>query len=98
MSRLRVPLFDGSLFTWQGTFGAADASDLEPTAGLGRNHRARVWDDACDEGFEVRSPRTGRYVLFVLQRTIVDDANEVTGWEYTSYGEARRITIVVAND
>jgi len=96
-NRLRVPLFDGSLFTWDGCQGATEASMLEPTC-LGARHCSRVWDDACDEGFEVRSPRTGHIVLFVLSGELRDAAGEVVGWTYASCGEARTFTITVAND
>lgn len=45
---LPVPTHDGRTFTWTGKRGVVEASTL------GRGFASRVWNDACDTGFQVR--------------------------------------------
>lgn len=60
---LSVPVYSGEDFAWEGREGAAFASELAPTGG---RIMGRLYRDSVDEGFVVRSPRTGRSKLFFL--------------------------------
>jgi hypothetical protein len=76
---LTIPTHDGSLFTWHDKLGVIDASDL------GRRVSARVWADSCDDGFRIRSPRTGAEQLFVFSHVEKDKEGDVCFWEYVSH-------------
>jgi hypothetical protein len=54
-----VPVHSGAKFDWHEGVGATDASTLGP------RWSSRVWADAADVGFVVRSQRTGKTMLFV---------------------------------
>lgn len=75
----------------------ADASDLPK--GLVR----RVYDDACDEGFALKSARTGSVVVYTVSETKRDAEGDVTSWEFTPIPEhAAKMThparLVIFND
>jgi hypothetical protein len=42
-----------------------------------------LYDDACDEGFKIRSDRTGHEEIFALSRLVTDEG-ELTAIIYTS--------------
>lgn len=87
-----VPVHDGDKISWVTSEkrGWIDASDLaRPMCG-------RIYDDACDVGFKVRSPRTGAVKLFVLVRTF-DDGEDVTAWHFVAADDPD-LVIDVAND
>lgn len=85
-----VPIHSGENITWNGTCGIVDASDL------GGKVDDRVWADACDVGFKVRSNRTGKEVLFIQDAVITNSDGEVEATVYKS--QDGRITIKVVND
>lgn len=60
---LNVPVHSGDDFTWEGREGCAFTSDL-----IAGNQRlmGRLFRDSIDEGFFVRSHRTGKSKLFFL--------------------------------
>lgn len=58
------PVHNARNFNWCGTYGSCEASDLAP---LGVKWFGRVWQDACDVGMVLHSPRTGNDVLFLLK-------------------------------
>lgn len=61
---LPIPTHCASKFSWDHDYkGAAEASDFGP---LGTKWFDRVWSDAADEGFIVKSPKTGTEKLFTL--------------------------------
>ena len=72
-----LPTHDGSKFDWSTGIGIADASDFRGTKLLGR-----VYQDACDAGFIVRSHRTGREKAFVEARVERWRDGEVKYWEF----------------
>ena len=58
----------------------AEASDLE------NRHLERIYDDACDVGFAVKSHLTGHVVTIVMTTPIYrgeGEDREVSGWHYT---------------
>ena len=54
----------------------SEASDMQ------NRHLQRLFDDACDVGFNVRL-NTGELVTFALSN-VVKVEGEVTAWEYTA--------------
>lgn len=76
---LTLPIHDGAKFTWTrktghdavgcpAAMGMVDESDL---SGTRRGVSGRVWADACDEGFYIRSHRTGALVLFTYHHDVM---------------------------
>ena len=52
---------------------------------LPRNAIGRLYDDACDEGIAVLSPRSGQVVTFALYNELTSGAGsdrEVAGWVF----------------
>ena len=65
----------------------AEASDLD------NRHLERLYDDACDIGFAVKSEKTGNVVVFVMQSPIYHgegEDRELTGWQYVPTSESFR--------
>jgi hypothetical protein len=87
----QIPVHDGRLFAWEGNVGACDRSDLGP-----KGMCDRIYDDACDVGFYVRSHKTGKYVLFVLHHQEPTKDSEVGAWHFSS--QCAKFNIVVFND
>lgn len=83
MVRMYIPEYDIRVFTWMKTngewLGSTDVSDLK-SLGL---VWTRVYDDACDVGFMVRSP-TGARKLFTLVSEKKDAEGDVLYWEFVS--------------
>jgi len=84
-----VPVHDGRKFTWNGKVGSAEVSDFNPATLAGR-----LFGDACDVGFYVVSPRTGRKVLF-FEVGVDRRDGEVTSYRYESNDGFR---VIVFND
>lgn len=81
------------------------ASDLGPLRNGPR--WGRVWNDACDEGFIMLSPETGREVIFTLAETHHDQDSDVTDWIFKPYTHrmpadvkvhVERMNVIVWND
>lgn len=92
-----LPTLDGSRFLWSNLKGTAFVSDVANAKQL----FGRVWNDACDVGFFIRSHRTCRNELFILSNTLKDNEGDVQGWEFESVREdekGRRVVVTVFND
>lgn len=77
---LTIPCHPGRHFTWDSKMGVAFASDLP------EHYASKVWADATDVGFYVRSERTGKFRLFCLGKVIKNDTTgEIVGEEYYSH-------------
>jgi len=80
MSRLLVPVFSTKQFTYDPetkTF-IAEMSDL-PSSPF-----KRVYDDACDVGFELESHKTGKRILFTLAAENKLDEGDIASWLFLS--------------
>ncbi len=64
--------------------GSAFASDME------NRHLQRIYDDACDIGFAVKSSVTGVVVVYVMTEVKRDRENDITHWEYVPTSESIR--------
>jgi len=65
----------------------SEASDLD------NRHLERLYDDACDVGFAVRSEQTGNVVVFVMTspfHTGEGEDREIAGWHYVPTTESFR--------
>ena len=81
----------GDLFTWVDGIGAIEISDLHGRVGT---FFQKIYDDAADIGFAVKSHKTGRSMIFVLNG---DHGSAGPFWEYESLDNPK-IKIHVFND
>jgi hypothetical protein len=88
--------YSSNRFTWSPESRSliAEVSDL--------NHPepfARVFDDALDVGFKVRSEKTGKVVLFILWQEHHNADSELTWWEFRPHPRSTLdVTVTVFND
>jgi hypothetical protein len=80
MAMLQVPELSTKSFTWTGRTGVCEASDLG-RAEIG----GRIYDDACDYGFALRSEKTG-VVLLMAETTPDVREGEVLACRFKSIG------------
>jgi hypothetical protein len=84
------------LFTWSDADGCgiADVSDLGPEPFI------RVYPDACDQGLELVSSRTGRTERFYVHETLRSPEGELQGWRLEPVSKALRgkASLLVIND
>ncbi len=57
----------------------------------------QVFDDACDQGFELMSARTGKKVKVTLSKTHKREG-DITHWEFLPYGDDSFDSLIVFND
>jgi hypothetical protein len=88
MAKLQAPIYDGKVFTWNGLTAWVDASDLS-----GGSFKSKLFSDAEDKGFYIRSHRTGKVLMFTLVDELYE-SDEFTGWEF----RCDRFKVIVAND
>lgn len=88
---LPLPTHAGSLFTWTKKVGVVEASTL------GRGHTGRVWDDACDAGFAVRSERTGVIKVFAYDHAVGRSIEDVEAHVYIAV-DGSGVEVHVLND
>jgi len=83
--------YPASIFSvMPGNVYTADASDLR------QGHLGRIWDDACDQGFQVTDP-IGT-LTFVVTSVVRDEREgEVVAWNYTCH-EYPSISAYIWND
>lgn len=87
----RLPVHDSRIFTWSGKTGCIEASDLPRAAAF----VGRVYDDAVDVGFHVKSHRTGRTMLFVEVEPAKNSEGEVVAF---CFAGDDGIVVEVVND
>jgi hypothetical protein len=64
-----------------------EASDMD------NRHLERLYDDACDVGFAVKSENTGKVITFVMQSPFYHgngEDRELAGWHYVPTSESFR--------
>jgi hypothetical protein len=71
-----VPVHQGGQFFWRDHVGYADASDI------GGRYYGRVYRDAADVGFKVKSGRTGRVLTFFFAGNTRDDEGDLLYTEF----------------
>ena len=53
---------------------------------LGVRPFVRMYSDACDEGIEIYSDKTGKVSRWVIQETCYDDDGDITCWKLEPTG------------
>ena len=88
---MRLPVIEFSslmfLYTDRDKTFTAEASDLD------NRHLQRLYDDACDVGFAIRSIKTGHVVVYVMTSPIYHgegEDREIGGWNYIVSSESAR--------
>lgn len=87
-SKSHVPVFDGRLFAWEGNLGTCEMSSIPDF------RVSQVNKDSLDEGFYVKSHKTGTLKLFIFDRPR-RIAGDVISLQFKS---TDGITIEVFND
>lgn len=77
-------------FSWANGEGVSEASDLRVNAAI---PGSRIWDDACDYGFEVIGKNETILFLFI-DFLMSRGGDEVDGWKYISSCGRYKITIL----
>lgn len=75
---LPLPTHSGKLFTWTGNKGVVEASTL------GRSFSGRVWNDACDTGFDVVGRMSIKTFVYEAALSHSGDVSDVYGFRYKS--------------
>lgn len=98
MTVLRVNSISSQEFTFtEGTF-SKEVSDFHNNPGF---LHQRVYDDACDEGFAIRSEITGREEVFVFWEEHKNIDGDVTHWTYLPERRSlrtRNVKVIIWND
>jgi len=85
---MTLPLIEFSTdnFTYhaQAQTFVSEASEME------NRHLQRMYDDACDVGFSMKSSKTGRVVVYVLVDTVIDDDDGIQYWIFEPTAESVR--------
>lgn len=76
----------------------AEASDFNGLPFKFDHLLARVWDDACDVGFELVSARTGEKVVVTLVDEKTDNEGSILFWEFAPYRNESFNKVVIFND
>ncbi len=63
----------------------------------------QAFDDACDEGFQIESVKTGARVLFTFDRVEKDAEGDIVAWHFAVYNPRSNpvfsgMTAVIFND
>jgi len=87
-------MFNTNEFSYKNRKFTAEASDFK---GRFQSMFKQIFDDACDEGFELKSARTGKVVEVILVETVRYD-NEIQFWMFTPYCNDSFDSLIVFND
>jgi len=78
---------------------------LVEASDIGFRRLERLYDDACDEGVVLLSPRTGNEVRWYLTQTVTDGEGDVLEWVFKPCPESvsknadlRALTLRILND
>lgn len=90
--KLNVPVYSSKFFSYHKETNTlvAEHSDMNNAPILNR-----IYDDACDVGFKIRSERTGVEKLFFFIHTDMYN-DEIAGWRFQS--EDGDFNALVIND
>lgn len=93
MSKLTVPIYNSQEFIWSHFVGTAFLTDL---CGRGKLY-ARLYDDALDEGLQVKSRATGRIITFFLHERTNGDPCEFVFHSVDAPGQSGKYKLRVLN-
>lgn len=89
--KLNVPVYSSKFFSYHKETNTlvAEHSDMNNAPILNR-----IYDDACDVGFKIRSERTGVEKLFYFTHVDKDGEGDVAGWNFEcNDGEFKALVI-----
>lgn len=89
-------MFNTDQFSYKDRKFSAFASDFDKFAFS--QMFTQVFDDACDQGFEITSARTGKKVKMTLSETHRDREGDLTHWEFIPYRNDSFDSLIVFND
>lgn len=58
----------------------------------------RIFDDACDVGFKIRSAKTDNTEVFVLTEIERDSDGDIAWWKFKSLNAKLNVSVTVFND
>lgn len=80
-------------------FWKADNSFTTFASGLrGFNFTGRIFNDSVDEGFVMKSGKTGREVIFNLKKIERDADDDIMFWSFTGVHGSKTFTVKIFND
>jgi hypothetical protein len=88
---MKFPLieFPSKMFT----YNKADKTLTCEASTMENRHLQRLYDDACDVGFAVKSDKTNHVIVYVMTSPIYHgqgEDREIGGWAYTVSSESMR--------
>jgi hypothetical protein len=92
--------FPSTMFMWHNKDRVLSADVSELTCGNGfRNPFTRIYNDACDEGFAIRSNYTNTLVVFAVSHVEVREG-DILWWDLkpVKLGDNKLVTVRVFND
>jgi len=70
-------------------YDKGDKTFSAEASSLGRNWKGRIWNDAADEGFGIRSIRTDDLAAFTSMQEHKDGEGDITHWTFHVYNYSR---------
>ena len=89
-------MFSTSEFSYKNRVFTAEASDFSD--GRFEAMFKQIFADACDQGFELTSSRTGKTIKITLVGAYRDREGDITHWEFIPYRNTSFDRVVVFND
>lgn len=81
MMNKNIPVIDSDNFTYDET----DRAFVTFASDVSRFHPVRIYDDACDVGFFLRSVKSGAKILFVEREVEYDTDGDIVCWIFSAY-------------
>ncbi len=89
-------IFNTDEFTFKNRVFTAEASDFSDGRFMAMFNQ--VFDDACDQGFELTSSRTGKKVKMTFEKAHRSEEGDITHWSFIPYRNTSFDKLVVFND
>lgn len=77
-------VYDSSEFMWH----KGSKSFSAEASAIGNGFTGQLWNDSADQGFGMRSAKTGKVVLFTLQKIQREDGH-IQYWKFVAYNPTR---------
>ena len=87
--KLPIVEFDSGSFTYT----ESDKTLVSEASDMGNRHLQRLYADACDVGFAVKSDKTGNVIIYVMSAPFYHgegEDRELAGWNYEPSSESVR--------
>jgi hypothetical protein len=94
MLKHNINTFNASKISWTGKEGFVEASSLGLKAGV--LPYCPLYDDACDVGLKLVNSKKGTECLFVLERVMDNNDDDIVYWKFVSVDG--KIGLTIFND